>query len=232
MILSARRVEELERVKNQTGKPDWVHIVPLDLSQTEAVAELAAAAHQHWGRIDILINNGGISQRETVDKTQLMVDRRIMEVNYFGQIALTKAVLPYMLSQGAGHIAAISSLTGKFGFPLRSAYAASKHALHGFFESLYLELKDQGIGVTLVNPGRIRTHISLHALTGDGKEHQQMDPGQDKGMTAEVCARKILRAIARQKVEVNIGGTEILMIYFKRYVPWLFRWIAGRVEAK
>ncbi|MEM7367981.1 MAG: SDR family oxidoreductase [Bacteroidota bacterium] len=233
VILSARRVAELDRVKTACGeKQDQVHIAPLDLTQQDDMPDFVASWVEKLGRIDILVNNGGISQRALTTETDLSVDRRIMEVNYFGQIAFTKAVLPYMVTQGSGQIAVISSLTGKFGFPLRSAYAASKHALHGFFETLYLEMYDQGIRVTLVNPGRIRTNISLNALTKDGSPHGEMDPGQEKGMPVDVCARKILSALRKQKVEIQVGGFDTIMVYFKRYMPWLFRYIAKRIDAK
>ncbi|MEM7654783.1 MAG: SDR family oxidoreductase [Bacteroidota bacterium] len=230
VILSARREAELQRVAQEIGSN--AHVLPLDLTDPEGMAQKAQQVQAAHGRIDVLINNGGISQRSLTAETPLSVDRRIMEVNYFGQVALTKAVLPYMLEQGKGQIAVITSLTGKFGFPLRSAYAASKHALHGFFESLALETYDQGLRVTLVNPGRIRTDISLHAITKDGSKHGEMDPGQAKGMTAEDCASVILNALRKQKPEIQVGKVDTIMVYFKRYAPWLFRRIARKVSAK
>ncbi len=231
VIASARREAELARVRDNCGpQAAQVHIAPLDLTQTDKAPTQAAAWVERLGRVDILINNGGISQRGLTRDTDLSVDRRIMEVNYFGQVALTKAVLPYMLKQGAGHLVAISSLTGKFGFPLRSAYAASKHALHGFFETIYLEEKENGINVTLVNPGRIRTNISYHALTTDGTPHGKMDAGQEKGISAEACAQQILAAVRKGKPEINIGKADVLMVYFKRYIPSLFRRIASQID--
>ncbi|MDX1907483.1 MAG: SDR family oxidoreductase [Bacteroidia bacterium] len=233
VILSARRVDVLEQVRQKIGGAEGqVHIVPLDLSDAAALPAIADTWTARLGRIDILVNNGGISQRALATDTLLETDRRIMEVNYFGQVALTKAVLPHMLRQGGGHLVAISSITGKFGFPLRSAYAASKHALHGFFETLLLELADRNIRVTVINPGRIKTDISLHALQGDGKPQQEMDPGQEKGMPADVCARQILRAVEHNRPEANIGGAELIMVYLKRYIPSLFRFLAGRVSAR
>ncbi|GAB4430964.1 MAG: SDR family NAD(P)-dependent oxidoreductase [Bacteroidia bacterium] len=233
VIASARRVAELERVRAQCGaRADRVQVLPLDLAQTGTLAGLAATAVGYRGRIDVLINNGGLSQRSLAHETPLEIDRRLMEVDYFGQVALTKAVLPYMLAQGSGHVAVVSSITGKFGFPLRSAYAAAKHALHGFFETLYLELYDKGIGVTVVCPGRIQTAVSLHALGPDGRPQGVMDPGQAKGMPARVCADRILRAIRRRRAEVYIGGLDLIMVYLKRYLPTAFRWLARRVSAR
>ncbi|RMG70716.1 MAG: SDR family oxidoreductase [Bacteroidetes bacterium] len=230
LILSARREDQLARVRAACPVPERVHLAPLDLAETGDLPALVAKWVAQLGRIDILINNGGMSQRAYAAETSLAVDRRLMEVNYFGPVALTKAVLPHMRQAGGGHIVAVSSITGKFGFPLRSAYAAAKHAMHGFFESLGLELHGEGIRVTLVNPGRIRTEISQHALTADGRPHGEMDPGQAQGMPAEVCARKMLQAIRKGRPEVNIGRAEILMVYFKRYAPWLFRRMARRVS--
>ncbi|MDX2248960.1 MAG: SDR family oxidoreductase [Bacteroidia bacterium] len=233
VIASARRVSEMERVRANCGeKKNQVTIVPLDLADTSEVGILVAAQVKFHGKIDILINNGGISQRSLLKDTPLEIDRRIMEVNYFGQIALTKAVLPWMQKQKDGHLVAISSLTGKFGFPLRSAYAASKHALDGFFETALFELKSENIRVTVINPGQIRTQISLNAIREDGTAQGIMDPGQEKGMPAEVCAEKIITAIRKNKPEVTIGGKEILMVFFKRFIPALFRRIVTRVSAR
>lgn len=233
VIISARRLKELERVKAACGEDsDKIEISTLDLSKTEEVGELAKFWVEKLGRIDILVNNGGISQRSIVEETSMEVDRRIMEVNYFGQVALTKAVLPFMISQKAGHIAVISSVSGKFGFPLRSAYAASKHALHGFFETLYLENYDNNVRVTLVNPGRVHTQVSVNSLTADGTPHGEMDPGQAKGMPAEVCAKHILKAIRKEKPEINLVWPDIALVYLKRYIPALFRRIARKVEPK
>ncbi len=229
VIASARRKAELERVReNCAEKKENVRVLPLDLTDIEGIQKAVAGVE----RVDVLVNNGGISQRSLAHETGLEVDRKIFEVNYFGQVALTKAVLPMMIRQGGGQVVTVSSITGKFGFPLRSAYAASKHALHGFFETLGFELADRNIHSILINPGRIRTQISLNALQKDGSPQQQMDKGQEEGMKAEECARRMVKAIYQKKAEVNIGGQEIIMVYLKRYVPALFRRIASRVSAR
>ena len=155
-----------------------------------------------------------------------------MEVNFFGSVHLTKAVLPMMVDANQGSIVAMSSAAGKFGFPLRSYYSASKHALHGFYESLSLELKDTPLHVMIVCPGRIKTEISKHALKGSGESHNQMDKGQLHGIPVEKCASKIVRGLSKKKIELYIGGNEILLVYIKRYFPFLFRQIAKRVNPK
>jgi short-subunit dehydrogenase len=182
----------------------------------------AEAAMQFYGRIDMLFNNGGISQRSPALETSLEVDRALMQVNYLGPVALTKAVLPSMIGSRQGHIVVISSLTGKFGAPLRSGYAASKHALHGFFDALRAEIWKQRVFVTLICPGYIRTDISVHALKGDGSSHGAMDEGQANGMAPSVCAAKILKAVEDGKEEALIGGFEKLGVYLKRFVPGTF----------
>ncbi|BAY63296.1 putative short-chain dehydrogenase [Calothrix brevissima NIES-22] len=229
LIISARREQELQRVKQNISSECL--IITLDITDSTSLATAVQTAINHYQKIDILVNNAGISQRSLVVDTQEIVDRKIMEINYFGTINLTKKILPYMIARGSGQIAVISSIVGAVGFPLRSAYAASKHALHGFFETLQLELKpENNISITILCPGRIKTNISYNALNYDGSAYQKMDEGQEKGMNADICAQKMLAAIYRKKREVYIGSFDILLIYFKRYIPILFYWIASRVK--
>jgi short-subunit dehydrogenase len=231
LILSARREAELERVRQSCPFPDKVRVLPLDLAESSQFAAAAAEAFGWQSRLDLLINNGGISHRTTALETSEALDRQIMEVNYFGQVALTKSVLPHMIRQGSGHVAVVASLTGYFGYRLRSAYAASKHALHGFFESLYLELREQGIRVSIINPGRVRTNIAYHALMADGKPQGRMDEFIAHGIDPEECARRILRGLARGRVMIDVGREDVAMVYIKRFWPALFRWIALRTPA-
>ncbi len=225
LILSARRADALEAVRTRCTRPDAHTIVPLDLADPASIASAAATVGEHTHPLDLLINNGGISQRDLAQDTTLDVDRRIMEVNYFGTIALTKAVLPGMLARKRGHFVAISSVVGYVGAPYRSAYAASKHALHGFFESLRAEVADQGIGVTIVCPGFIHTNISKNALKGDGRAHNEMDANQSSGLSAEACAERIVAAIKKDKAELIVGGTETMGIYLRRFAPNVLRGI-------
>jgi len=232
LILSARRESELERVKASCANSDRCTIAVLDLSRQEDIEASADDILQRFGTVDILVNNGGISQRSLTIETEIAVDRRIMEIDYFSGVILTKKLLPAMVAKGSGHIVAISSIVGKFGFPLRSAYSAAKHAMHGFYDTLWAELHKQGIRVTVVCPGRILTNISINALTKDGASHGEMDHGQANGISAEVCARKIIKAVQKDKREVYIGKKDLLMIYFKRYIPWLYYRLVSRVQPK
>lgn len=223
VVLSSRSEAALQQVKESLSGENHL-VLPLDLEHSDNFAQLAKDVIQHYGRIDYLFNNGGLSQRSTISETALSVDRYIMEVNYFGNIALTKAVLPYMVQQNSGHIVVISSIAGKFGFFLRSAYAASKHALQGFYESLALEEEQNGIRVTIAYPGKINTPISMSAVNGKGEKHNKMDHNQATGMSAEDCVKKLLKAVEKGKGEVLIGNKEIMAVTLKRFLPQKWFW--------
>lgn len=222
IIISARREERLNEVKDKCHHPDKVHIVPLDLGNYEEMADKVVLALNKVSHIDVLINNGGVSQRSLVANTSIEVDKRLMDVNYLGTVALTKAVLPHFLERKQGHFAVVTSLTGKFGTPMRSTYAASKHALHGFFDVLRAEHHSDHIGVTIVCPGFVQTNVSMNALTGDGSAQNSMDDATANGITPKKCAQGILNAIKHKKEEVYLGKKEVLGVYVKRFFPSLF----------
>jgi short-subunit dehydrogenase len=223
LVLSARREPDLQRVAGQTGlPPERVMVLPLDMRQGETFSYKVAQVRKKFGRVDIMVHNAGISQRSFARDTIVDVDRKLMEVNYFGPVGLTKALLPLMLAQGGGHLVVISSLVGYFGTPMRSAYSASKHALHGFFDALRAEEARHNIRVTIICPGYIRTAISINALNEKGEKHNQMDDNQANGISPEECARKTLIAVAANKQEALIGGKEVVGVYLKRFVPGIF----------
>lgn len=230
LILSARNVAKLKEVKDRCSGSEEHWVVPLDLADAGSLEAGCREALKCAGRIDVMIHGGGISQRSLAAQTPLEIDRRIMETNFFGTVALTKALLPSMLERGSGRIVVISSLVGKFGTPLRSSYSASKHALHGFFDSLRAEIWDQGITVLMVCPGFVRTDISINALTSDGTPQGTMDEAQACGMLPDVCATRIIEAIDAEKPEVYIGGRELLGVYLKRFVPSLFNRIIRKTK--
>lgn len=231
IYLSARRLDELMKVKERcTALGSEAEVLELDVTNSERIIEVCNLINSKGG-IDLLVNNAGVSQRGSIAETPVEIDRRIMEINYFGLIDISKRMLPGMIERGEGHFAVTSSVVGKFGFPLRSAYAASKHALHGFFESLYTENKRNGIGITLVCPGRIKTEISVNAVTETGESHGEMDPGQENGMPVEKCARLYVNGIERKRREVYIGKEQML-IYLRNFVPSLFYRIALKVNPK
>ena len=163
VILSARKKETLEKTQKTLPNPEKSFVLPLDLTKPEQFVMATKQVIDRYNDIDVLVNNGGISQRSLASETPIDIDRAIMEVNYFGHVGLTKAVLPFMHTQKEAYIITISSLSGKFGFFQRSAYAASKHALQGFFESLRLEEEKNNIKVLLLLDigGSMDDHIEL-----------------------------------------------------------------------
>lgn len=232
LILSARREDRLAEVRTACleHSPD-VAVLPLDVGDAEALPAAVEAAESHYGPIDMLVCNAGIGQRGRAAETALEVDRRILDINYFGAVALAKTVLPGMRSRRNGQIVVTSSVLGKMGVPTRSAYCASKHALHGFFDALRAEVHADNVAVTLICPGYIRTEIGVHALEADGSEHGKVDPGQLKGMTAEACARRMMRPIRRGAAEAVIGGwVETAGVLLKRWCPALFNWVIRRMD--
>lgn len=219
LVLSARRTEELERVRAACAHPDRVAILPLDLTCFDA-EQAKRDAEAPFGPIDVLVNNAGISQRSLLVDTSMEVYRRILELDFFAPVALTKALIGDMQRRRSGHIVVISSVVGKMGTPLRTGYAAAKHALHGFFESARAELWRDDIRITLVCPGFIRTEVSRNAITADGGRHGRMDAAQDKGMDAMRCAEQIWAGVARDAEELYVGREKIA-IYLKRWLPAL-----------
>jgi short-subunit dehydrogenase len=222
IILSARRENELNRVFAENGgNPERMHILPVDLSQHDSLPQAAEKALKWQNRIDILINNGGVSQRAFSHQTTLKVEKQLFDVNYFGTIELTRLILPHMIERRSGHIAVVSSVLGKLSVPLRSSYCASKHALHGYFDALRAEVHQAGIKITMICPGYIKTQVSVNALSANGTPHARMDDTQAKGMDADLFARKMLQKLAKGREEFNIGGPEIYGIWIKRFFPWL-----------
>ncbi len=229
VVLSARKEATLEAVAAPLREAgSTVHVVTLDLADSEGLPGAAERVLAEVGPVDVMVHCGGISQRSKAIDTSLDVDRRVMEIDYFGTLALTKALLPSMVARGRGHFVVVTSLMGLFSSPLRSGYCGAKHALHGFFESLRAEHHDDGLQVTMVCPGFIRTNISLNAVVGDGSQQGTMDEKTGAGMTAKQCAERMVKAVERNKAEVLIGRYEILAAYFKRFAPGLLRRIVRR----
>lgn len=223
IILSSRKEDQLEAIAQKAGlSQNRYAVLPLDLYEYKNMPDIAAKAVTKFGKIDILINNAGLSQRSLAMETDIEVDRRLIDIDYIGTVALTKATIPYMIKNGGGQIAVVSSLMGVFGAPMRSGYAGAKHALHGFFDALRAELYKENILVTIICPGFIQTNISLNAMTGDGSPQGTMDDATRKGMPAQIFAGKMLNAIEKKKYQAAIGGREVMGIFLKRFFPsWL-----------
>ena len=223
IILSSRKKNELEKVASQNNlNENNSLILDFDLNDTSQANKLVETIISKFGRVDVLINNGGFSQRAEAKDTDMQTARNLMEVNYFAPVALTKAVLPYMLKQNSGTVIAMSSIAGKFGFYLRSSYSAAKHALHGYFESFRLETEKHGIKTLIVCPGKIKTEISLHAVGPKGEAHNKMDESHVNAMSSLECAEKIVEALKQNKEEIFIGGKELKAVWMKRHFPKWF----------
>ncbi|MCD6019293.1 MAG: short chain dehydrogenase [Bacteroidetes bacterium] len=223
IILSARRESELLRVASQAKLSEQkILVLPFDLADTAKADEYSQQIISKFGKIDILINNGGQSQRGKAIETSMETERHLFEINYFSAVNLSKAVLPFMLKNGSGKIVVISSIAGKFGFYLRSTYSAAKHALHGYFESLRLEVEKQGLSVLMVCPGKIKTTISVNAMSADGGTHNKMDESHENAMSARECAQQIISGILHDEEEILVGGKELLIVKIKRFLPKFF----------
>ena len=222
LILSSRNEVKLKQVKTECENSSKVKILPLDLEDYTNLSAKTSEALKLFGSIDVLFNNGGISQRSLAKDTDIEVDKRIMDINYLGTVALTKALLPHFINKNSGCFVVTTSIVGKIGTPLRSSYSASKHALHGFFDSLRAEVYKNNIKVTLACPGFVQTNVSLNALTGDGTPQKKMDSATKNGLTSEQFVKLLLKAVKREKEEVYIGGfKEKLAVYVKRFFPKL-----------
>lgn len=230
LVLSSRRPVELERVRRSCTRPEQHAVVPLDLTCADSFPGVVAQVRERVGAIDILVNNGGVSQRALALDADLAVERALMEVDYFGPVALTKAVLPAMIARRRGHVVVVSSVMGYLGTPGRSTYAAAKHALHGYFDSLRAEIWREGIKITLVCPGYVRTAVSANALGPRGEQHGQTDATHQTGIAPERCAAALLRGVARGRNEVYVGGWEVAGIYLQRLLPSLLARIVRRMK--
>lgn len=223
LILSSRRIVELERVKNNCAFPGNIRILPLDLTDSVNLEAKAPVAIALFGHIDIMVHNGGISQRALVAETDISVHREVMELNYFSYIILTKALLPHFIGRRSGYFVVTSSVMGKIGTPMRAAYAAAKHALHGYFDCLRAEVNQYGIKVTILTPGYIHTPISV--ISGDGIFLNGKSEQINGGLSADKAARQIIKAIQNEAYEPYIGkfiGEERLALFVKRFLPGLF----------
>ena len=218
IILTARSADKLEMIKSALHG-EGHRVLPMDLLETVAIPAVVKDLLLQTD-IDIVIHSAGISQRSLVKETSLEVDRRIMELDYFAIVYITKSILPHFIKKQSGCIVAISSIAGKLGTPMRSAYCAAKHAIHGFMDSLRAEVFADNIEVLVAAPGSTKTNISNNALEGDGTKHGVTDPAIAKGIPVEDCAKQIIDGIKGNKQEILIAkGKEKLATYVKRFFP-------------
>lgn len=232
LILSARRKVELERVRNSCIHPENIKIVVLDLTDFVSLPQRVEEAKQCFGRIDLLINNGGVSQRSMIVETDFEVYKQLIAINYLGTVALSKALLPHFIERQQGQYAVVTSVMGKYGSPFRSGYAGAKHALHGFFDVLRMEHQKDNISVSLLCPGFVQTNVTINALTGDGSSLGHDDPATKNGLQVEVFCRKAIKAIDKKAWETYFGRKEKLGVYLKRISQKLLHSIVIRSNVR
>ncbi|EDV90784.1 dehydrogenase/reductase SDR family protein 7-like [Drosophila grimshawi] len=238
VILAARRIQELERVKKDLLALDVDPAYPptvlaLDLAELNSIPDFVKRALAVYNQVDILINNGGIGVRADVASTAVDVDLKVMLVNYFGTVALTKALLPSMVKRRSGHFCFISSVQGKFAIPQRAAYSASKHAIQAFADSLRAEVASKNIDVSCVSPGYIRTQLSMNALTGAGSNYGKMDEATAKGMLPSKLAERILQCILRREPDIIVSDCQAKIAYYLRHLlPSVYFWIMAKRALK
>ncbi len=230
LILSSRNKESLQALRNELPNPNNVFVLPLDLAKSEDMKSKVDEALRMVSKIDVVVHSGGISQRSLAIDTSMEVNRHVMEIDYFGTIALTLAVLPHFVKNQSGQFVVITSLMGVFSSPMRSGYCGAKHALHGYFDALRAEHFKDNIQVTIVCPGFIRTNISKNAMIGNGEKQGTMDEATGAGMSPELCANKLVKGVFKEKAEIYIGGKEIIAIYIKRFLPSLLRRMMRKVK--
>lgn len=227
IVILARSIDNLEKLKSElSGNGVLIHAIQMDLENSESISQAVSEMNQLIPQIDWLFNNGGVSQRGLAQSTDFKVVRKIMEVNFMGTIEFTLACSSLLKKSPKPGIVVTSSIVGLFGYPRRSAYSASKHALQGYFESMQLE--SDSPSVTIVSPGSIKTDIAQKALDEQGKANGKAEDRLDKGMSPDVLAKKILAAAAKRKKKAYLGKAELLMVYFHKYLPFLFKFIAKR----
>ncbi len=228
LIISSRRKTVLNDVKNKCQQSENIKVLPLDLADYKSMPAIVEKAISLFGNVDILINNGGISQRSLIIDTAIEVDKKLMDIDYLGTVALSKALLPHFIAQKSGHFVTVTSLMGKFSSPYRSAYCGAKHALHGFFDALRLEHDKDNIKVTMICPGFVNTNVARNALTGNGSTQNEQDTATENGLDVDVFAKRMLKAIKKQKFEAYIGKGETKGVYLKRFFPKLLHKVVLR----
>lgn len=229
VALMARGEAALQALRTEWNAPERTLVTAGDVTSEADCRAAVEATVAAFGRLDGLIHSAGISSRGLVGATSPEVFRRLMEVNYFSCVSLIQAALPH-LRASRGHVAVISSVTGKLAPPLRGAYAASKHAVQGLLGALRVEEHDAGVHVLAVCPGYVRTEISRNALAADGSRYGRMDEDTANGLDPEWVAGRVLAALVHRKREIAPAGRlESLGLVLARYAPWLLDRVLLRI---
>jgi short-subunit dehydrogenase len=227
LILTSSNLDSLKLVQEEVLKySDSVYLLPFDLFNLNEIPKLVQSAIAVYGTVDFVIQSAGISQRSLAENTDLQVYKKIMDLNYFAPVAITQKIMPFFKSQNSGGMIVISSIAGLIGFPLRSGYAASKHAIKAYIETLQSENYQTKIYISSVFPGRINTNISRNALLGNGEKSGKQDANNEVGMPVEKCAYFILKGIQKRKRNIIIGFPERFLLWVWWFVPSLYYKIA------
>nr|WP_243451787.1 SDR family NAD(P)-dependent oxidoreductase [Sphingosinicella soli] len=218
VILSGRRESALADVARRLAGEQL--ILPFEATDYGALPGIVDKAWAWRGAIDILVNNAGISQRSMALDTDFSVYRQIMEVDFFAPLRLTQFVLPKMVARGQGHFVQMASVAGKVGGPLRTGYCAAKHALVGYSDALRAETAQNGLGVTVVVPGFVRTSIAENALDGHGERYGPKDDPVGNGISPAEAAADIIAGLRAGKPEITVGrGMEMHLLWLRRLAP-------------
>jgi dehydrogenase/reductase SDR family member 7B len=230
VVLSARREEVLNKVKSELKHPEHAMVLPLDITQFDTIDDKVAKVMAQCGKIDVLINNAGIDYKDWVRNTPLSIYQKVLDVNFFGNIAITLKVLPLMEQRGVGHIACVSSVNGVLSDKCSSAYSAAKHGLHGFYDALRAESPD-GITVSMITPGYIRTDITVNSLNGNGHTFGEHSEASLKGMPPAKMAKYVVKRLEKKSPLIFVGGyPERLAILIHDWCPTYFYKLARRLE--
>ena len=241
VILAARSTEKLVELRNNLINSDKKgietfynpQVLTLDLEDLDNLKLKAEEAIKIFGKIDILINNGGMSVRGNTLDTQLSVHQRLMNVNYFGSLELTRNIAPHMVEQGGGMIVVVSSMQGRLATPYRTAYAASKHAVQAWADCMRAELSEDGVDVVVISPGYVNTDLSRNALTNSGESYGQLDKNTEHGYSAEYVAHKVIETMVKKKKELILAPLYMwVAILLRAFFPGIYFYIMRRRAAK
>lgn len=234
LILSGRDRQRLDEVAAEVGNAGGgaTLVLPFEVTDEAAMSSAFARALEWSGGIDVLVNNAGISQRSQAVNTSMQVYRDIVEIDLMAPIALTQAMLPHMVERGSGSLVFMSSIAGKVGVPLRTAYCAAKHGLVGYADALRAELSVKGVDVHVITPGSVATNVSRNALNAEGTPRGVSDRAIENGIPADEAAATILREMAAGTREIVVAqGLELTMAVMRRTQDELLDQVAGMVAA-
>ncbi|GAA5015222.1 SDR family NAD(P)-dependent oxidoreductase [Acinetobacter puyangensis] len=233
VILTARRLDQLEAVRAKLSNPDQHHCIALDITDFEQVDQTVKAVFAKFSTVDVLINNAGLSQRALIADTSMDTERKIMEVDYFAQVNLSKQVLPYFVQQKSGQLAFVSSVAGLLGTQYRASYSAAKAAIHMWANSCRAEYAEQGINVSVIFPGFVQTDVAKNALNGAGQPQGYEDEATENGLSAEDFARQVVQALTAKQEYIVVGGSkEKLGVLVSRLSPKLLYKMIRKTQVK